>query len=281
MDRLAQRFSTTGALTELRKTQKMAEDGEFSDAMWASDAGFGSLAKGIPTFTVPDVPDIQHGTTTLAFRYKGGVIVAVDSRATAGSYVASGTVKKVIEINPYLLGTMADTAADCQYWETYLGMHCHLHELRNRERISVSAASKYLSNLVYSYKGILLAQGTMICGGNKTGPTIYYVDSDGSRLKGDLFSVGSGSTFAYGVLDQGYHWDLTDEEAHELGRRSIYAAGHRDAFTGNSCNLYHIKEDGWHFVGNYDIAKLHDEGSGNAGYGYEIRVEGRSSANSP
>ena len=37
---------------------------------------------------------INHGTTTLAFKYQGGVIVAVDSRATAGSYVASGTVKK-------------------------------------------------------------------------------------------------------------------------------------------------------------------------------------------
>lgn len=30
---------------------------------------------------------IQHGTTTLAFRFQGGVIVAVDSRATAGSYI--------------------------------------------------------------------------------------------------------------------------------------------------------------------------------------------------
>jgi len=78
---------------------------------------------------------------------------------------------------------------------------------------------------------------------------VFYVDSDGTRLKGDLFSVGSGSTFAYGVLDQGYRWDLTDEEAQELGRRSIYAAGHRDAFSGNSCNLYHVKEDGWKFIG--------------------------------
>ena len=66
-------------------------------------------------------------------------------------------MKKVIEINPYLLGTMAGGAADCQYWETYLGIHCRLHELRNRERISVSAASKYLSNLVYSYKGMGLS----------------------------------------------------------------------------------------------------------------------------
>ena len=78
---------------------------------------------------------------------------------------------------------------------------------------------------------------------------MYYVDSDGTRLKGDLFSVGSGSTFAYGVLDQGYHWDLSDEDAQELGRRSIYAAGHRDAFSGNTINIYHIKEDGWKFIG--------------------------------
>ena len=59
-------------------------------------------------------------------------------------------------------------AADCQYWETYLGIQCRLHELRNRERISVAAASKYLSNLVYSYKGMGLSMGTMICGWDKT-----------------------------------------------------------------------------------------------------------------
>lgn len=81
------------------------------------------------------------------------------------------------------------------------------------------------------------------------GPALYYVDNDGTRLKGDLFSVGSGSTFAYGVLDQGYRWDLSDEEAQELGRRSIYAAGHRDAYSGNTVNLYHVKEAGWDFIG--------------------------------
>lgn len=37
--------------------------------------------------------------------------------------------------------------------ETYLGMQCRLHELRNKERISVAAASKILSNIVYQYKG--------------------------------------------------------------------------------------------------------------------------------
>lgn len=60
----------------------------------------------------PNCPiKIAHGTTTLAFRFKGGIIVATDSRATAGNWIASQTVKKVIEINSCLLGTMAGGAA--------------------------------------------------------------------------------------------------------------------------------------------------------------------------
>lgn len=34
---------------------------------------------------------------------------------------ASQTVKKVIEINKYLVGTMAGGAADCAFWERNLG----------------------------------------------------------------------------------------------------------------------------------------------------------------
>ena len=74
--------------------------------------------------------EFAHGTTTLAFKFEHGVIVAVDSRATAGSWIASQTVKKVIEINPYLLGTMAGGAADCAFWERELAFQCryiHVH----------------------------------------------------------------------------------------------------------------------------------------------------------
>lgn len=31
--------------------------------------------------------ELDHGTTTLAFKFKHGVIVAVDSRASAGKYI--------------------------------------------------------------------------------------------------------------------------------------------------------------------------------------------------
>lgn len=58
------------------------------------------------------------------------------------------------------------------------------------------------------------------------GPALYYVDSDGTRMSGNLFCVGSGQTFAYGVLDAEYHYNLTTEEALELGRRAIIAVSY-------------------------------------------------------
>ena len=121
------------------------------------------------------------GTTTLAFKFQGGVIVSVDSRSTMGAYIASGTVKKVIEINSFLLGTMAGGAADCSFWERNLGMECRLYQLRNGRRISVASASKLLANVMRSYRGYGLSMGTMIAGWDEKGPQLYYVDDDGTR----------------------------------------------------------------------------------------------------
>lgn len=37
-------------------------------------------------------------------------------------FTASQSVKKIIEINPHMLGTMAGGAADCQFWHRNLGI---------------------------------------------------------------------------------------------------------------------------------------------------------------
>jgi 20S proteasome subunit beta 5 len=199
------------------------------------------------------------GTTTLAFKFNGGIIVSVDSRSTMGAYIASGTVKKIIEINPFLLGTMAGGAADCSFWERNLGMQCRLYELRNGRRITVASASKLLANTMSSYRGYGLSMGTMVTGWDETGPQLYYVDDDGTRLKGKYFSVGSGSTYAYGVLDTHHRDDLTVEEAIDLGRRAIYHATHRDAYSGGINNLYHVTKEGWTRVHAIDVNDMHYE----------------------
>ena len=119
------------------------------------------------------------------------------------------------------------------------------------------------------------------------GPQLYYVDNDGMRLHGNLFSVGSGSTYAYGVLDSYYRYDMSIDEAIELGQRAIYHATHRDAYSGGwnngifvrffrshggvtfqiivlwylfSCNLlsvYLVQENGWTKVRRTDVNELH------------------------
>ncbi|XP_057210173.1 proteasome subunit beta type-8-like [Triplophysa rosa] len=200
---------------------------------------------------------LEHGTTTLAFKFQHGVMVAVDSRASSGSYVSTQMFKKVIEINPYLLGTMSGSAADCVYWERVLAKECRIYKLRNKERISVSAASKLLANMVANYRGMGLSMGTMICGWDKKGPGLYYVDEDGLRLSGNMFSTGSGSSYAYGVMDSGFRYDLTVPEAYDLAQRAIFHATHRDAYSGGTVNMYHMKESGWIKVSQEDVGDLY------------------------
>ncbi len=70
-------------------------------------------------------------------------------------------------------------------------------------RATISTSTVWNSCQVVS---VLHLQGTMVAGWDATGPGLYYVDSDGQRTKGQVFSVGSGSLYAYGVLDAGYKW---------------------------------------------------------------------------
>jgi len=206
----------------------------------------------------------DKGTTTLAFLYQGGIIVAVDSRSTQGPFIASQSVKKVTEINEYVLATLAGGAADCQYWQRNLTVQCRMYELRNRHRISIAAASKLIANTCNYYKNYGLSMGMMIMGfeGNEKGQ-LYYVDNDGARLeaseKKPKFSVGSGSTFAYGVLDQHWKYDLTTEEAIELGAQAIYHATHRDAYSGGLCRVYHFTKEGYKLVMHKDVMELHEK----------------------
>ncbi|MCJ8742001.1 hypothetical protein PDJAM_G00077270 [Pangasius djambal] len=78
-----------------------------------------------------------------------------------------------------------------------------------------------------------------------SGPGLVYVCSDGLRLKGELFSVGSGSPYAYSILDERIHWGISVDEAVSVAREAVYRATHRDAYSGNNVDLYHITAKGW------------------------------------
>lgn len=65
MNSILQRFSGSNAGSLLSKSA-FEEDSDCSDAMWGSEAGFGSLAKGVPGFVIPSVPNVS---TTSVLQY--------------------------------------------------------------------------------------------------------------------------------------------------------------------------------------------------------------------
>jgi len=197
------------------------------------------------------IADFNKGTTTLGFLFQGGAIIAVDSRASQGSFEASSTVRKVIEINDRLLGTMAGGAADCMYWEEHLNMQVKLYKLKYGEELSVSAASQLFSNVLYQYRGHGLSVGTMIVGSDSKGVHLFYCDNDGTRVDGDRFAVGSGGTYAYGVLDSYYNYNMSIEEAVTLGKRAISEATYMDSGSGGVCRVYYVYQGGWKILEDY------------------------------
>lgn len=91
---------------------------------------------------------------------------------SAAFFTASQSTQKVIIVNDYMLGTLAGGAADCQYWYRVLSKQCRIYELRNRERISVAAATKLMINMIYSYKGMGLSMGMILGGYDKRVSTL-------------------------------------------------------------------------------------------------------------
>ena len=159
---------------------------------------------------------------------------------------------------------MAGGAADCMFWIRNLKAKALLHELtEGGTRMTVARASRFLSNSLYECRDKELSVGTMIMGydvcddqgGRVSSPRIFYIDNSGQRIEGSMFAVGSGSTFALGILDTEHKSDLTLDEAIALGIKAIRHATFRDAYSGGVINIYHITSEGWTKVYTGDISR--------------------------
>jgi 20S proteasome subunit beta 5 len=173
-----------------------------------------------------------------------------------GNFVGSKTTQKVLPVSSNILGTMAGGAADCSFWIRFLRSEAKMHQLLHDGRgISVARASRILSNHLYQNRGLDLSVGTMIMGYHpRDGFSIYYCDNSGVRTQGDMFSVGSGSTFALGILDTERRYNMTEEEAVALGIKAIRHATLRDAMSGGYIGVYLITKEGWRKVYSEDLA---------------------------
>ena len=191
-----------------------------------------------------------EGTTTVGITCTDGVVFASERRASMGNLVAHKVAEKVFKIDNHIAATIAGSVADAQSLMKIISAETALYRLRNGKDISLEAAAAVSSNILHSSPAYVQ---TLIGGVDDTGASIYSLDAAGGMIKDTFISTGSGSTFAYGVLEDRFHEDITVEEATEVALRAIKAATERDTFSGNGFLVANVTKDGFKMLEKEEV----------------------------
>ncbi|MBO5840427.1 MAG: archaeal proteasome endopeptidase complex subunit beta [Methanobrevibacter sp.] len=194
-----------------------------------------------------------EGTTTVGITCKDGVVFASERRASMGNLVAHKVAEKIFKIDNHIAATIAGSVADAQSLMKIISAETALYRLRNGKDISLEAAAAVSSNILHSSPAYVQ---TLIGGVDDTGASIYSLDAAGGMIKDTFISTGSGSTFAYGVLEDRFHEDITVEEAKELALRAIKAATERDTYSGNGFLVAEVTKDGYKMLEKEEVESI-------------------------
>jgi len=184
------------------------------------------------------------GATTVGVVCKDGVILASEKRVSYGSFVVSRAGKKVFKITENIGAACAGLVSDMQILVREVEAYANLFKLEVGRRISVKAAAKMMSNLLFSRRLFPLITQTIVGGIDDEGPTLYVLDVLGSNIPDKYTAVGSGAEIAIGVLEEAYREDMTVEEGKELVTSAVKSAISRDAMSGDGIDFLIIKKDG-------------------------------------
>ena len=194
-----------------------------------------------------------EGTTTVGITCVDGVVFASERRASMGNLVAHKVAEKIFKIDNHIAATIAGSVADAQSLMKIISAETALYRLRNGKDISLEAAAAVSSNILHSSPAYVQ---TLIGGVDDTGASIYSLDAAGGMIKDTFISTGSGSTFAYGVLEDRFHDDITVEEAKELALRAIKAATERDTYSGNGFLVAEVTKDGYKMLEKEEVESI-------------------------
>jgi proteasome beta subunit len=190
---------------------------------------------------------ILKGTTTVGLVCSDGVILGTDTRATMGNFVASKRAKKIYQITDNLAMTIAGGVAVAQRIVEILKVNASLYELEKNRPIPVKSAARLVSNLLLSNRevGAPLPLQALVGGFDETGPHVFNLDPYGSLIEEKVVSTGSGSPFAYGVLEAQFEEDKTIEEMLPTVVKAVDAAMKRDVASGDSFDIAVINKEGY------------------------------------
>lgn len=202
---------------------------------------------------------LKTGTTTVGLLCKDCVVLAADKRATAGHLIADKNVKKVMKINDSLALTIAGSVADIQILIKVLKAEIKLKDLRNSRSTNVKEAANLLAGMQYRQLRSVHGVGHFILGGYDVAPRLYDIFPDGSVMDSSetgFVASGSGSTFAYGLVEDAYKKDMSEQEGIELATRAIHTAIKRDSASGQGVDVLVVNKDGIKTIPTKRISEL-------------------------
>ena len=199
----------------------------------------------------------MKGTTTIGINFAGGVILATEKRATMGYMIASKKAKKVYQVSDRIGMTTAGGVGDAQQLARILTVECNLYQIRRSRPITVGATATLLSNYLNQNRYFPYYVQLLVGGVDETGPSVYSVDAMGGATKEEeIVATGSGSPMAYGVLEDRYKPNMTEDEAVELAVRGLKSAMKRDAGSGEGIQVVVITKDKYQILGEDAIKKF-------------------------
>jgi proteasome beta subunit len=189
---------------------------------------------------------IKKGTTTCALTCTDGVVLAADTRASAGFFIADRHVMKIQKVDRHLGMTIAGGVADAQNLVDVMRYNANIYRISNREIMPVNSAARLCSNVLFNQRYFPYYVQIILAGyDNKEGGQIYNIDLFGSLTSEKYISTGSGSPVAYGYLESEYKEGSSVNEAYKIAIQAVAAAIRRNAGTGDNINAVIIDKDGY------------------------------------
>ncbi|HUH99833.1 MAG TPA: proteasome subunit beta [Nitrososphaerales archaeon] len=208
-----------------------------------------------PTQKIPERTR-YHGTTTAGVVCSDGVVLATDTRVTAGGYIAHKRGRKLLQVDRHLAVTISGGVADAQNVVDSLKYYANTYRIEKGIPLPVKSAARIVSNILFGSRYYPYIAIVIVGGYDTTGGSIYNVDLFGSALPEKVTATGSGSPVAFGVLEEGYQEGMSVTKGVTLAANAIIAAMRRNVFTGDSFDIAVIDKAGFREVSEQDKEKL-------------------------
>ena len=127
--------------------------------------------------------EVFKGTTTVGVLCDGGVVLASESRATMGSFIASSSAKKIYQVDDLVGLTTAGAVGDAQSLVRMVQVEARLYKMQRGERMTVKAVTSMLANILSSRRYYPFMVQLVMGGVDRYGPRIYSLDALGGQIE--------------------------------------------------------------------------------------------------